>query len=211
MVVNMWQDVNVTEPTAPPTSASAAETLKALADPLRLRLLSALMPGSAQALPVMTVKELAAALGEPQTKLYRHVKQLEAAGLIQVVASRVVSGIVEQRYQACQSDLRFGPELTLQERNSATMEAAVAAALELYRTRFFAAQRGGEMTEPPGRRVTLSISEERMSQAKAAVVYERLAELIKLLDSPEEPGDDHDETVVVHALFGYYTTTAPAL
>jgi DNA-binding MarR family transcriptional regulator len=41
----------------------------------------------------MSVKELAEELGEPQTKLYRHVKQLEAAGLIRIAASRMVSGI----------------------------------------------------------------------------------------------------------------------
>ena len=60
---------------------------------------------------VMSVKELAAELGEPQTKLYRHVKQLESTGLIRVAASRLVSGILEQRYQACQTDLRLGPGL----------------------------------------------------------------------------------------------------
>jgi DNA-binding transcriptional ArsR family regulator len=38
----------------------------------------------------MSVKELAQHLGEPQTKLYRHVKQLEAAGLIEVAATRMV-------------------------------------------------------------------------------------------------------------------------
>src|SRR5215471_2523012 len=94
------------------------ETLKALADPLRLKMLSALMRGRPDDLPVLSVKELAHELGEPQTKLYRHVKQLEAAGLIRAVASRVVSGIVEQRYQASQRDLMLGSGLTAQEKTS---------------------------------------------------------------------------------------------
>src|SRR5580692_12482661 len=84
----------------------SVEGLRALADPVRLAILSALdtrVPDGA--LPVMSVKELAQHLGEPQTKLYRHVKQLEAAGLIEVAATRVVSGIVEQRYRASQRDL----------------------------------------------------------------------------------------------------------
>jgi len=79
----------------------SVEELRALADPVRLAILSALdmhVPGGE--LPVMSVKELAQHLGEPQTKLYRHVKQLEAAGLVEVAATRMVSGILEQRYRA---------------------------------------------------------------------------------------------------------------
>lgn len=45
------------------------------------------------------MKKLAKHLGEPQAKLYQHVKQLEAAGLIEVAATRMVSGILEQRYR----------------------------------------------------------------------------------------------------------------
>ena len=79
------------------------EGLRALADPVRLAILAALdAQGPDAALPVLSVKELARRLDEPQTKLYRHVKQLEAAGLIHVAATRMVSGILEQRYQASQ-------------------------------------------------------------------------------------------------------------
>src|SRR5215475_8348684 len=87
-------------------SVASVDMLRALADPTRLAILSALMERQDE-LPVMSVKELAARLGEPQTKLYRHVRQLEAAGLIRVASTRLVSGIVEQRYQASQRDLMF--------------------------------------------------------------------------------------------------------
>ena len=81
----------------------SVEGLRALADPVRLAILSALDTRARDGeLPVMSVKELAQHLGEPQTKLYRHVKQLEAAGLIEVAATRMVSGILEQRYRARQ-------------------------------------------------------------------------------------------------------------
>jgi RimJ/RimL family protein N-acetyltransferase/DNA-binding transcriptional ArsR family regulator len=89
---------------------TSVATLKALADPVRLAILTALM-ADVRDLRVMSVKELAAELGEPQTKLYRHVRQLEMAGLIRVAATRVVSGILEYRYQACQASLAFGPGL----------------------------------------------------------------------------------------------------
>jgi DNA-binding transcriptional ArsR family regulator len=83
-------------------------TLKALADPTRLAIMGALMGSAGEP---QTVKEIAAALGEPQTKLYRHVKQLEQAGLIAVAGTRLVSGIVESRYTAAQDSLRLSREL----------------------------------------------------------------------------------------------------
>ncbi|MBX6342634.1 MAG: helix-turn-helix transcriptional regulator [Thermomicrobiaceae bacterium] len=70
------------------------ETLRAVSDPLRLRLFELLRGGP------RTVKQLAAALDLPPTRLYYHVGQLEAHGLVRVVDTRVVSGIIEKRYQA---------------------------------------------------------------------------------------------------------------
>ncbi|HEX7994067.1 MAG TPA: helix-turn-helix domain-containing protein, partial [Streptosporangiaceae bacterium] len=72
-----------------PQQTSHVDVLKALADPLRLNILYALTRRRGPDLPARTAKELAAELGEPQTKLYRHIKHLEAAGLIRSVSSRV--------------------------------------------------------------------------------------------------------------------------
>src|SRR4051794_30435345 len=85
-------------------TVSSAEAMKALADPLRLRVLQLLMMASERS---WTVKEIAAELGQPVTKLYHHVKLLEAAELVSDVETRVVSGIVEHRYRANQRGLRF--------------------------------------------------------------------------------------------------------
>jgi len=73
--------------------------LKALADPLRLRVLD--LVGS-EPTRLWTVKDLAAALGQPVTKLYHHVKLLAASDLIVDAETRVVSGIVEHRYRCAQ-------------------------------------------------------------------------------------------------------------
>jgi DNA-binding transcriptional ArsR family regulator len=70
------------------------ETLKVVADPLRLQILNVLR-GSPR-----PVKELAKALHLPQTKLYYHIDLLEKHGLIRVTSTRVVSGILEKHYQA---------------------------------------------------------------------------------------------------------------
>src|ERR1700761_3406951 len=114
----------------------SVEGLRALADPIRLAILSALdtrVPDGE--LPVMSVKELAQHLGEPQTKLYRHVKQLEVAELIEVAATRMVSGIQEQRYRARQSDLRLSAALFRQHTDES--EAAVRSTFDAFLNDFF--------------------------------------------------------------------------
>jgi DNA-binding transcriptional ArsR family regulator len=186
------------------------ETLKALADPIRLRLLSALMRQHGD-MPVRSVKELAAELGEPQTKLYRHVRQLEAAGLIRAVSSRVVSGIVEQRYQACQRDLVLGPGLTDTEKTSADAEAAIAAMLDVYRSQYFAARREGladsSAEVEPHRRALLAMHEARLPAARATEIRERLQQVLDDIAAYSPGEDDGENTVVVSVLVGYVSAT----
>ncbi|MDP9472150.1 MAG: winged helix-turn-helix domain-containing protein [Chloroflexota bacterium] len=69
------------------------ETLKVASDPLRRRMLELVREEP------RTAKELAAALQVSQTRLYYHLKLLEARGLITVAETRLVSGIVEKRYR----------------------------------------------------------------------------------------------------------------
>lgn len=69
------------------------ETLRLVADPLRLRLLEALRQAP------RTVTELAAILGVARTRLYYHVRLLEGAGLVTVADTHLVSGITERRYR----------------------------------------------------------------------------------------------------------------
>lgn len=68
------------------------ETLKVLSDPLRLQILELMAKPS-------TVKAISKTLGIPATKLYYHVGQLEERKIVQVVDTRVVSGIIEKQYQ----------------------------------------------------------------------------------------------------------------
>jgi DNA-binding transcriptional ArsR family regulator len=69
------------------------ETLRLIADPLRLRLLELLREQP------RTVTELASLVGVRRTKLYYHIKLLEAHDLIAVDETKVVSGITEKRYR----------------------------------------------------------------------------------------------------------------
>ncbi len=70
------------------------DTLKVLSDPFRLRILELL------GREPTTVKQIAAKLKLSPKKLYYHVNLMEKHGLIVVVDTRLVSGIVEKQYQA---------------------------------------------------------------------------------------------------------------
>lgn len=84
---------------------SDLETLKAMADPLRVRVLEAF------AREPRTVKQAAADLKLPATKLYYHVNILEEHGLLRVVGTRIVSGIIEKTYRTAARFFHSDPRL----------------------------------------------------------------------------------------------------
>jgi DNA-binding transcriptional ArsR family regulator len=69
------------------------DQLKALTDPLRVRILQEFAAGAS------TAKEVARALGVKQGRLYHHIAVLEASGLLKVVGSRPVRGALEKSYR----------------------------------------------------------------------------------------------------------------
>lgn len=71
------------------------QTYKALSHPLRIQILELLV------VERKTVKQLAKALKMPATKLYYHVHLLNKEDLIEVVDTKIVSGIAEDHYRAC--------------------------------------------------------------------------------------------------------------
>ena len=81
------------------------EQLKAVSDPLRLRILEALCG------PPRTTKQVADHLGEKPTRLYHHVDALEAAGLIQLVHTRPKRGTLEKYFQSVARQFRADPSI----------------------------------------------------------------------------------------------------
>jgi predicted ArsR family transcriptional regulator len=69
--------------------------------------------------------ELAGDLDVPVTRLYHHLNALEAAGLIQVVATRRVGAALERRYRAVARGFRVGPEAVQDQRDLARALGAV--------------------------------------------------------------------------------------
>src|SRR5437764_897549 len=78
---------------APPLAPRVAE-LRALAHPLRLRLLELFAEAP------RTTKQVADLLGEPPTRLYHHVAALERAGLLRLTATRKNRGTTEKWFEA---------------------------------------------------------------------------------------------------------------
>ena len=80
------------------------DTLKVLADPLRLRIRELMQKPT-------TVKIVAEKLDIPPTKLYYHINLLEKHGLIVLVDTRIVSGIIEKHYQIAAKTVKVAKHL----------------------------------------------------------------------------------------------------
>src|SRR3974390_2121476 len=77
-----------------PNQPANLDQLRALAHPLRLRMLELFAEGP------RTTKQVAQQLGEPPTKLYHHANALERAGLLRLSKTRQNRGAIEKWYEA---------------------------------------------------------------------------------------------------------------
>lgn len=74
---------------------STLEEIKALSDPYRIQIMNCL---KRQGHP-MNVKEIAIKMGEVPAKIHYHVKKLESAGIIHLVATKSINGITAKYYE----------------------------------------------------------------------------------------------------------------
>jgi DNA-binding transcriptional ArsR family regulator len=80
--------------------ATALTQVRALAHPLRLRLIELFAAGP------LTAKQAAQKLGQPPTRLYHHVATLERAGLLRLARTRAVRGATEKYFALARQPLR---------------------------------------------------------------------------------------------------------
>jgi DNA-binding transcriptional ArsR family regulator len=204
--LNMWQDVSMTgsvkpQDLAPLRVVDDLDTVRVLADPLRLAILRVVMREAHVKPRLMTVKEIAEELGEPQTKLYRHIKQLESVGVIRDAETRLVSGILEHRYQPGQVELRIDGSVlgTMSGEDAGT---SVAAVFDGFRDHFVKLIRTGEVRLWPSAeegdrhddytRSRLASMSTRISPAKAAEFHARLSALFEEFENTERDEDGVD-------------------
>ena len=187
------------------------ETLKALSDPLRLRILETMVSRSDA---TWSVKELATALDVPQTRLYHHVELLLERDLIRLASQRVVSGIIESRYRVAalsfRLDRRFlsgdpelhdaGRELLHSVFDSARDE--VAAALHAWLSAHPEEDPQGEAADDAPDRPLLTRGLAMLSPERATEFRRRLVELMAEYDTDATS----TEAVPFGFLFALYPT-----
>ena len=181
---------------------SDVETLKALSDPLRLRILELMTTGRGEA---FTVKRLATALDVSQTKLYHHVNLLVERELIRPVGTRVVSGIIETSYRIAQ--LNVSLDRSLLAGDSAELHDMLTTIFDGAREDI---ERGirvgaiavGEEAEAPKRLVLVKMLA-RLSPARAAELREQLKDLLQSFQDEEADVDGDPYGFVL----GFYPLT----
>jgi DNA-binding transcriptional ArsR family regulator len=111
-------------PARAPSAANrrrATQQLRALAHPIRLRLLEAFAQGR------RTTMQVAVLIGEPPTRLYHHVNAMERAGILKLVDTRPVRGTTEKYFEIARKQIGIvrGHRLTPAVRGSLTEIATV--------------------------------------------------------------------------------------
>jgi predicted ArsR family transcriptional regulator len=128
--------------------------------------------------------ELAAELDVPVTRLYHHLKVLEAAGLIDVVATRRVGAALERRYRTVARSFRVGPESV---RDTQDLARSLASVMDSTRADLVAAVEAGAAED-----VAIWSLRLRLAEPDRIELVERLnALLTEFRDrSTEETGTD---------------------
>lgn len=170
---------------------SDVETLRAISDATRMRILETMVQ---RRTPGWSVKELAAALELPPTRLYHHVELLLERDLVRPVERRVVSGIIETRYAAVATSFQLDRSLFAagSDEGLAVLHETLAAVFDTARSELELAIRLGAVDAsadaPPERRLLLSRGLAKLSPGRAAELRHRLTSLL------EEYGEDDGTT-----------------
>lgn len=172
---------------------SSAETLRAISDPTRMRLMEVMVQRQD---PAWSVKELAAALEVPTTRLYHHIELLLTNGIVMPVERRIVSGIIETRYRIAALSFQLDRRMFEGDPDAATQAVhdTLVTIFDTARNEIEAAMRSAASTPSPDTgnheddRVLVARSLARLTPARAAEYRRRLGELQEEFadeDSPE--------------------------
>ncbi len=188
------------------------ETLKVFSDPLRQKIIEAVIDSA------RTVKQIAALLGLAPTKLYYHINLLEAHGLIRVVETRIVSGIIEKHYRA--SARNFAIQRTLLSPGSGGPSEGLRAALDAIfapiRSEIEQGVTGGVIDTsndaPAARKLRLWRAMNRMSPDDVEAFQARLEALVAEFERREphpDPGTSAAAGPRYSLLIALYPTDGP--
>lgn len=185
---------------------SDVETLRALSDPLRLRILEVLTGAIDEA---FTVKRIAVAVGSSPTRLYHHINLLVERGLVVPAGQRVVSGIIETSYRAGQRRLRL--DRALLAADAPAMHDTLVTIFDGARDDIERSLRAGVASTasdaPPERKLLLARGLARLGPEQVAGIHARLTALFEEFglepgDAPAStPGDDRPGYGLVIGLY----------
>ena len=168
---------------------SDLDMLRLVSDPFRVQILELIREEP------RTVKELAASLNIPATRLYYHMKLLEEHGLIRVDSTRIVSGIVEKRYEVTASRLSVDRSLLSPgEETESGLETHLAFVLDESKTEIRRAYRAG-LIDPSSHSIAegglvLGRVWLHLTQDQADELDQRLSAIIEeYASAPIESGD----------------------
>ena len=146
--------------------------MRALAHPLRLRILEAFAEAP------RTTKQVAELLGQPPTRLYHHVDQLLAAGLIRVAREEKRRAVSERYFEAVARRFAVSPSAFGGDGSRADERGRIARA---YLEELLA---GGDSDEGAFR---LMRTKARLSEDGRARLENEIARLLQELADPEAP------------------------
>lgn len=156
------------------------ETVRAIADPLRLEIINLTQKQK------LSARQLAKVLNEPSKNLYYHLNELEKHGIIEVAETKQKGNLLEKYYQAKYSHLTFAPELLMfNDPNSQLLFSTLASGLQRTLVTFQKA------TEKPGfwqRHFNSSILSEQMTEERYNEFLTKLNDLISEYFKDESKG-----------------------
>lgn len=178
------------------------DTLRAIADPLRVQIMELLESQS------LTVKQVAEKLGLAPSKLYYHFGALEKLGFIEVAETRMVANMLEKTYKSAAHVLDVDPALfTFNKAGdnepinillSSTIDATREDLIRSMQARQFQLEQGAE--EKPRRvivnRVVSSTSEKRIEEFQ-----DRLLKLIQEFEAEDKTSKSTDQPYALTVAF----------
>jgi len=170
------------------------ETMRILADPLRLQILEVLD------LRPQSVQQVAEKLGYTSSRLYYHFNLLETQGLIQVVDTQMVNNMMEKFYWLTAEEisfdntlLEFSPQKTQENLTSIILSSLEATRSEMIRSlqaRTFKLELGAK---PVPRNLIIRRTRKRLKDEIYEKFQQRLKDVLdEFLNLPEETGSGED-------------------
>ncbi len=181
---------------------SDLETLRAIADPLRVQILE-LMEGQS-----LTVKQVAEKLGLAPSKLYYHFGALEKLGLIEVAETRMVANMLEKKFRSNADLLDVDPALfnfskvgdnePINILLASTIDATRDDLLRSLQARQFQLEQGAD--EQP-RRLIINRVVSRVPEQRIDEFQERLMKLLQEFEAEDQTSKSSDQPYALTLAF----------